>query len=97
MAQVRDRQKVALVDLDGQTVPEWVRQSLEQEGIELIVHGCTTRAELAEHAGDADVVWLFGGSRVLLGGNLAALPRCRAILRTASRSCPGSISTSVNA
>jgi D-3-phosphoglycerate dehydrogenase len=84
MRQGRERFTVALVDLDGQTVPDWVWQTLDQEGIELIVHDCTTRAELAEHAGDADVVWLFGGSRVLQGGNLAAVPRCRAIVRTGS-------------
>jgi D-3-phosphoglycerate dehydrogenase len=84
MSQGRDRFRVALVDLDGQTVPDWVPQALDQEGIELVVHDCTTRAELTVHAGDADVVWLFGGSRVLQGGNLAALPRCRAIVRTGS-------------
>ncbi len=78
------RLKVALVDLDGQTVPGWVRETLEPEGVELAVHDCATGPELAAHAGDADVVWLFGGSRVLLGGNLAAVPRCRAILRTGS-------------
>jgi len=42
------------------------------------------RGELAEYAGDADVVWLFGGSRILRGGNITAVPRCRAILRTGS-------------
>ena len=63
--------KVALVDLDGQTLPNWVRETLEREGIELAVRECRTRAELSAHASDADVVWLFGGSRVLLGGNLA--------------------------
>lgn len=78
------RPKVALVDLDGQTVPAWVQENLEREGIEFLVHDCTTRAELADHAGDADVVWLFGGSRVLQGGNLDAVPCCRAILRTGS-------------
>ena len=76
--------KVALVDLDGQTVPDWVRQCLDREGVELVVHDCATRAELATHARDAEVVWLFGGSRVLLGGNLDVLPCCRAILRTGS-------------
>src|SRR5438270_7097149 len=84
MGQVNKRFKVALVDLDGQTVPAWVRERLDQEGIELVVHDCKTSAELSAHAGDADVVWLFGGSRVLHGGNLAAVPRCRAILRTGS-------------
>ncbi len=84
MAHDGNRVRAALVDLDGQTVPEWVRQRLEREGIELVIHDCTTRAELAIHAEDADVVWLFGGSRVLQGGNLGAVPRCRAILRTGS-------------
>jgi D-3-phosphoglycerate dehydrogenase len=84
MGEVRKRLKVALVDLDGQTVPDWVRQALDQEGIELIDHDCKTAAELSAHAGDADVVWLFGGSRILHGGNLDAVPRCRAILRTGS-------------
>jgi D-3-phosphoglycerate dehydrogenase len=84
MGQVSKRLKVALVDLDGQTVPDWVREGLDQEGVELVVHDCKTAAELSAHAGDADVVWLFGGSRVLLDGNLTAVPRCRAILRTGS-------------
>jgi D-3-phosphoglycerate dehydrogenase len=80
----RKRLKVALVDLDGQTVPDWVPESLHREGIDLIVHGCTTRVDLAKHAADADVVWLFGGSRILQESNLDAVPRCRAILRTGS-------------
>ena len=84
MRQTNQPLKVALVDLDGQTVPDWVRQSLDREGIQLVVHDCMTRADLAARAADADVVWLFGGSRVLHGGNLAAVPRCRAILRTGS-------------
>jgi D-3-phosphoglycerate dehydrogenase len=78
------RPRVALVDLDGQTVPDWVGPGLEREGVELIVHDCKTRAELAACAGEADVVWLFGGSRILRDGNLEVLPRCRAIVRTGS-------------
>lgn len=77
------RIKVALVDLDGKPVPDWVPAALEREGIHLVIHDCTNRGELAEHAADAEVVWLFGGSRILIG-NLAAIPRCRAILRTGS-------------
>lgn len=84
MPDSRQRPKVALVDLDGHPVPDWVPQRLEREGIELVVHDCKTRAELTEHAGDADVVWLFGGKRILQEGNLAAVPRCRAIVRTGS-------------
>jgi D-3-phosphoglycerate dehydrogenase len=84
MGQVSKPLKVALVDLDGQPVPDWVRETLGSEGIDLVIHDCKTRAELEAHAGDAEVVWLFGGSRILQGGNLAAVPRCRAILRTGS-------------
>jgi D-3-phosphoglycerate dehydrogenase len=84
MAPNNQRLTVALVDLDGHTLPDWVRTSLEQEDIALVVHDCKTRAQLATHAGDAGVVWLFGGSRILQGGNLDVVPRCRAILRTGS-------------
>ena len=77
------RPKVALVHLDGETLPDWVRPSLEKEGIDFVVHDCKTREELATHAGDADVVWLFGGS-LILNGNLDAVPRCRGIVRTGS-------------
>jgi D-3-phosphoglycerate dehydrogenase len=79
-----DRTRVALVALDGQTVPDWVLRELDRDGIELTIGECTTRAELAEHAAEADVVWLFGGSRVLMDGNLAAVPRCWAVIRTGS-------------
>jgi D-3-phosphoglycerate dehydrogenase len=75
--------KVALVDLDGQTVPDWVRGSLARAGVALVDRDCKTRDELATHAADAEVVWLFGGSRIL-HGNLDAVPRCRAIVRTGS-------------
>ena len=67
---VQTRVKVALVDLDGQPFPIGFRRALEREGIELLIRQCNTRAELAQHAQDADIVWLFGGSRVLHGGSL---------------------------
>jgi D-3-phosphoglycerate dehydrogenase len=76
--------KVALVDLDGQIVPDWVRDTFERGGIELVVQQCTSRHDLASCADDADIVWLFGGSPVLQHGNLDAVPRCRAIVRTGS-------------
>jgi D-3-phosphoglycerate dehydrogenase / 2-oxoglutarate reductase len=84
MSQTAKRFKVALVDLDGQTCPDWVRETIDREGIDLVARDCKTREELEAHAHDADLVWLFGGSRVLHGGNLAAVPRCRTILRTGS-------------
>lgn len=76
--------KVAVVDLDGQPVPDWVPQKIRQAGIDLLIRQCDTQAELVEHARDAEIIWLFGGSRVLHGGSLALLPKCRAIVRTGS-------------
>src|SRR5947207_5349543 len=77
------RLRVALVHLDGKDVPDWVPRRLEQEGVAFSYRDCTTRAELADAAHEADVVWLFGGSRVMQG-NLDVVPRCWAILRTGS-------------
>src|SRR5262245_55823925 len=78
-----ERTKVALVDLDGKPVPNWVPEGLQREGIDLVYHDCRTREELAEHAHDADVVWLLGGSRILIG-NMDGIPRCGGIVRTGS-------------
>jgi phosphoglycerate dehydrogenase-like enzyme len=78
------RLKVALVDLDGQPLPDWVPDELQREQIDLTFRDCKTREELAQSAANADVVWLFGGSRILRDGNLAVAPRCWAILRTGS-------------
>jgi D-3-phosphoglycerate dehydrogenase / 2-oxoglutarate reductase len=76
--------KVALVALDGQTVPGWVAADLAIKGIDLVVHECLTDEDLARWAADADVVWVFGGSRVLTARNLGLLARCGAIVRTGS-------------
>lgn len=84
MTPTTQRPKVALVDLDGHPVADWVQSHLQQVGIDFVAFDCKTREDLAAHAGDAEVVWLFGGSRIIHDGNLAAVPRCRAILRTGS-------------
>jgi D-3-phosphoglycerate dehydrogenase / 2-oxoglutarate reductase len=76
--------KVALVDLDGKIVPAWVPESLSRAGIQLVVGDSKTRDDLARYAGDAEVIWLLGGSRILQNGNLGAVPRCWAIVRTGS-------------
>jgi D-3-phosphoglycerate dehydrogenase len=76
--------KVALVGLDGQEVPDWVTARLRDEDIDLVARECLTDEDLARYAADADVVWLFGGSRVLTARNLALLERCGAIMRTGS-------------
>ena len=76
--------KVALVDLDGKPVPDWVPRQLRDEGISLVMHDCHSVDDLKSHAADAEVVWLFGGSRILMNGNLDAVPKCWAIVRTGS-------------
>jgi len=80
--------KVALVGLDNQTVPDWVPTQFAEKGIHFVVHECENARELAEWAGDADVVWVFGSNRCLHGQmspeDLSDLPRCGAIIRTGS-------------
>ena len=75
--------KVALVGAEGQPVPEWVRTNLSQKKIDLLVHECASSEELAQYAGDADVVWVWG-SRVVTADRLDVLRRCGAILRSGS-------------
>jgi D-3-phosphoglycerate dehydrogenase len=58
---------------------------LEDAGIDFSVRICWNKEELARHAGDADLVWAYGGRHNLLtGDNLAVLAKCGAILRTGS-------------
>jgi D-3-phosphoglycerate dehydrogenase len=73
---------VALVSVGGQPVPDWVAAQLAAREIELRVEECETRADLVRLAADADLVWVFSGSRVVSAESLVDLPRCRAILRT---------------
>jgi D-3-phosphoglycerate dehydrogenase len=77
------RFKVALVDFDGNPVAGWVGEAFAKEGIDFVARVCQTGEELARHAGDADVVWVFG-SHVITAESLAALPQCGAIIRTGS-------------
>ena len=80
--------KVALVGLDNQSVPDSVVTGLAEKAINLVVHECENREDLAHWAGDADVVWVFGSSRCLHGqmspDELSILPKCGAIIRTGS-------------
>ena len=74
--------KVALVANDLPPTPDWVGHQLAEQGISLVERECTALSEVVETAGDADVVWTMGGSRVITPDVLPLLPRCRAILRT---------------
>ena len=76
------RFKVALICVDDAHVADWVRERLATEGIDLVARRCTTREELVECAGDADVVWTGGGH--MSAEDLQAIPRCGAIIRMGS-------------
>ncbi len=76
--------KVVEVINDGHPMPDWVPAKLEAAGIELVVSLCRNREDLARNAGDADLVWAYGGRHLLAGDNLTVLRRCGAILRTGS-------------
>jgi len=64
-------------------MPDFVKPQISAAGVEFLEQNCETRQQLQSVAGDAEVVWLFGGSRIL-NGNLDAIPRCCSILRTGS-------------
>jgi D-3-phosphoglycerate dehydrogenase / 2-oxoglutarate reductase len=79
-----DSFKVALVALDGNSVPAWVSERFVDEGICFVAHECHGRDELRDVASDADVVWVFGTHQCLSADNLDEIPRCGAIIRTGS-------------
>jgi len=80
--------KAALVSFDGPTdarvVPEWVREQIEREAVTLIIRHCLDSQEVIDHAADADLVWVYGGGRVLTSQVLSQLTRCIVILRSGS-------------
>ena len=75
--------KVVLMDRNLDTVPEWVVKKFAEEGIAFDARKCASMAEVAECAGDADVVWNWG-SRTITPEGLASLPKCVGLIRTGS-------------
>jgi D-3-phosphoglycerate dehydrogenase len=65
-------------------VPDWVPEALAKEGITFVARNCKSRAELAELAGNADVVWVFGDHECLYPENFDVIPQCGAIIRSGS-------------
>ena len=61
--------------------PDWVVAHLAEQGIDNVYAPCFTRADLERHAADADVVWMYSGSRILTADNLAVLKRCGVVLK----------------
>ncbi len=76
--------KVALIDKIREQIPDWVPAELERAGITFVCDNCRDRAELLALAGDADMLWVYGGSRLATGDNLRLLTGCRAALRSGS-------------
>jgi len=77
--------KVALVDSGepSHSVPAWVCNALALENIDFLVQGCESTEDLAVHASDSDLVWVWG-SRILSQSRLDVLRNCGAILRSGS-------------
>jgi len=78
------RFKVAMVHMDPEDLPKWVPETMASHDIEFVFQECETRAQLAACAGDADVVWIFGGSHIVTAENVADLRSCGALIRTGS-------------
>jgi D-3-phosphoglycerate dehydrogenase len=75
--------RVVMVTNDMPPTPDWVARQLQDNGIKFSEALCTRPQQVKEVAGDADVVWLFGGiPGVVTADVLPHLKRCRAILRT---------------
>jgi D-3-phosphoglycerate dehydrogenase len=76
--------KAALVYVDAPEVPSWVHERLSQGGLEFIVQECANPEEVGRVACDADLVWVFGGGKVVSEDCLVDLKNCSVILRSGS-------------
>ena len=76
--------KVAMVHMDPEELPDWVPETMASHSIEFVFEECETHSQLVSCAGDADVVWIFGGSHIVTAENVADLRRCGALIRTGS-------------
>ena len=80
--------KVAMVAFDPHAgedgIPGWVEEAFRTEGIDFIYEECATRGDLARVAGNADLVWVFGGSEIVNAETLPVLETCGAVIRTGS-------------
>ena len=68
----------------GKRIPDWVSEAFVREGVEFVAYDCTTREDLEQYAGDADVVWVFGDGHLVTAENLDVLRRCGAIVNAGS-------------
>ena len=64
-------------------VPDWVPESLHNEGIDLVVGESEDSEDMLELSSDADILWIFGGQKVSVDV-LPKMSKCGAIIRTGS-------------
>ena len=76
--------KVALVAYDADEVPQWVVEQINGVDIELAICQSANEDEALQCARGADLVWIFGGPKVISDRALRALEACRVILRSGS-------------
>jgi D-3-phosphoglycerate dehydrogenase len=77
--------KAVQVIKDAFPLLDWVPKRLAEAGVDFTVSDCSSGADLAACAKDADVVWAYGGRRGILEGDvLRGLVRCVAIVRSGS-------------
>ena len=80
--------KVAMVALDPQAgehgIPGWVEDAFRAENVDFVYEECATKEDMARVAGDADLVWVLGGSKIVNAETLPLLKRCGAVIRTGS-------------
>ena len=74
--------KVALVHREDWPYSDWVGEELTAVGINFVRRDCESEAELLELAADAEIVWVFGGARLITPQSILGLTACGAILRS---------------
>ena len=78
--------KVSLVSIDlasnNPGLPQWVERKITAEGIDFVSCQCGDRESLIQTAGDADVVWVYGGGTIVTADALPYLTCCKALLRS---------------
>ncbi len=60
------RFKVVMIANDDHPIPDWVSEKFREAGIDYQYHDCHTRQDLAQCAGDADVLWLQSSRKGLV-------------------------------
>lgn len=76
---------VLIANDDSHPLPDWVVARLCQAGVELVHHECFARADLANCAGDADVIWLMSSRKgLVVEENMDLFQRAGAVIKCGS-------------